>query len=263
MKHSRTIALTIEGTTAHLELNRPHALNAFNAEMHEAIIEALDRIEQSSARVIVLSGAGRTFCTGQDLNDRSIVDLEADCDLGAALDGTFNTLVRRLVSMPLPIVTKVHGIASGAGANLAFATDIVIAGRSATFTQPFTGIGLLPDTGGTWLLPRLAGHARAMGMAFLADPVDAETAASWGLIWDCVDDDLLQAEADKIANRLARAPTAALAATKRAMRHNAGQPLEVALQYEAHELTALGHTADFREGVSAFTERRRPQFKGS
>ncbi|MDR3398224.1 MAG: enoyl-CoA hydratase-related protein, partial [Pandoraea sp.] len=185
-----TVQLTLQANVATITLNRPEKLNSFTRQMHAELRDALDTAQAQGARAIVLTGAGRGFCAGQDLADLDFTP-GASTDLGALIDENFNPLVRKLRAMPLPVIAAVNGIAAGAGANLALACDLVLAGASVNFLQAFVKIGLLPDTGGTWFLPQRIGMARAMGLAMLGDKLSAEQAAQWGLIWRCVDDDAL------------------------------------------------------------------------
>ncbi len=257
-----TVLLERAGGVATLTLNRPDKLNSFNEAMHADIRAALDAIEGDGAiRAMVLTGAGRAFCAGQDLSDRALGEAGGP-DLGDTLGRNYNPLVRRLVALEMPVVAAVNGIAAGAGANIALACDIVLAARSAGFLQAFCRIGLVPDSGGTHTLPRLVGPARAMGLAMLGETLDAETAESWGLIWKCVDDDALQEEAATLAAHLARQPTRGLALIKRAIRASAANDLDIQLDLERDLQRIAGATDDYREGVAAFMEKRAPRFQG-
>jgi len=214
----RTILFEISAGIARLTLNRPERLNSFNTDMHAEVRDALAALQQdTSARVLVITGAGRGFCAGQDLSDRVVAPGGESPDLGASIEHHYKPLILRLRQLPLPVIAAVNGVAAGAGANIALACDLVIAARSATFIQAFAKIGLVPDSGGTWILPRLVGQARALGLALLGDKLPAEQAAQWGLIWRCVDDVQLGAEVDTLAQQLAAAPTRGLARTKQAM----------------------------------------------
>ncbi|WP_349369392.1 2-(1,2-epoxy-1,2-dihydrophenyl)acetyl-CoA isomerase PaaG [Salinarimonas sp.] len=247
-----------------LTLNRPDKLNAFNAELGAALIAALDdAAAQSAVRAVLLTGAGRAFCAGQDLGDRDPRKMEGPPDLGRTLENVYNPIVRRIRALEKPVVCAVNGVAAGAGANLAFACDLVLAARSAKFIQAFAKIGLVPDSGGTWLLPRLVGEARAKALALTAEPIDAETAASWGLIWKAVDDASLMPEAEALASRLAAGPTVGLGLTKRAIQAAAGQELDAHLDLERDLQREAGRTPDYAEGVTAFLEKRRPTFRGA
>jgi 2-(1,2-epoxy-1,2-dihydrophenyl)acetyl-CoA isomerase len=213
---ARTVRLDVAAGIARITLDRPDKLNAFTRTMHAHLRDAFDRVEtDDSIRAVVLAGAGRGFCAGQDLADLSFEPGNMT-DLGQLIDENFNPLIRRMRALPKPIVARVAGIAAGAGASLALACDIVIAARSASFLQAFVNIGLVPDSGSTWLLPQRIGHARAMGLAMLGERLTAERAEQWGLIWKCVDDDALDAEVETLAGRLAAMPTRALAAIKHA-----------------------------------------------
>ena len=251
--------LTARGGGVHtLTLNRPDRLNAVTRPLLGALMAALDAAESDpGCRAVLLHGAGRGFCAGQDLTM-----VEDGVDLGASLERGFNPLVRRLRSLPLPVVCAVHGVAAGAGANLALACDIVVAGVSARFIQSFVRIGLVPDAGGTWALPRLAGDARARGMAMLGEPVTGEQAAAWGLVWRAVRDDDVLAEASGIATGLAAQPTQALALMKAALNAAGGNSLDAQLDLERDAQRLAGRTPDFREGVAAFLEKRPAAFTG-
>jgi len=202
-----TILFSIEDAAARLTLNRPDRLNSFTVQMHDEVRDALDRIDaDKSVRVLLITGAGRGFCAGQDLSDRAVTPDSDGVDLGASLEERYNPLIRWLTSLEMPVICAVNGVAAGAGANIAFAADIVLAARSAKFIQSFANIGLVPDSGGTWVLPRLAGQARALGLALTGDPLPAEKAEEWGLIWKAVDDDKLTEEADALVTKFASAP---------------------------------------------------------
>jgi 2-(1,2-epoxy-1,2-dihydrophenyl)acetyl-CoA isomerase len=211
--------------------------------------------------VLVLTGAGRGFCAGQDLNDRAVAPGES-VDLGHSVENYYNPLIKRLTSLPMPVIARVNGVAAGAGANIALACDIVIAAKSAKFIQSFAAIGLIPDSGGTWVLPRLVGQARAMGLALTGEPLPAERAAEWGLIWKAVDDEALDAEVDALAARFASGPTRGLAAIKRMIRESWDQTLDTELDRQRDTMRELGGSEDYREGVAAFMEKRTPKFTG-
>jgi 2-(1,2-epoxy-1,2-dihydrophenyl)acetyl-CoA isomerase len=259
----QTILFEESGGIARLTLNRPERLNSFNTVMHSEVQEALATLRQDgSARVLVLTGAGRGFCAGQDLGDRAVASGDAPPDLGRSIESGYKPLILALQRLPLPVIAAVNGVAAGAGANIALACDLVIAARSANFIQAFSKIGLVPDSGGTWFLPRLVGHARAMGLALLGDKLPAEQAVQWGLIWRCVDDGQLTDEVDAIARHLAAAPTRGLARTKQAMLSSWGHTLEQQLDVERDYQQELGHSADYAEGVAAFMEKRAARFTG-
>jgi 2-(1,2-epoxy-1,2-dihydrophenyl)acetyl-CoA isomerase len=254
------------GAVRTLSLNRPAALNSFTTELHAELMAALDLAAgDESVRCVVLTGAGRGFCAGQDLADPSVAPDPAPGaapkDLGHVISTYYAPLVARLRSMPVPVIAAVNGVAAGAGANIALCCDLVVAARSASFIQAFTKIGLVPDTGGTWLLPRLVGSARALGIAMLGDKLPAEEAARIGLIWQCVDDPALAETAAALAQKLAGMPTRALVATRRAMAAAQDSDLETALAEEARIQRDLGNANDYREGVEAFRAKRAPVFK--
>ncbi len=254
-----TIEFKQEGAIARLTLNRPDRLNSFTVQMHEEVADALGRL--GDARVLVLTGAGRGFCAGQDLNDRAVAPGEA-VDLGESVEQRYNPLIRKLVSLPFPVIARVNGVAAGAGANIALACDIVIAAHSAKFIQSFASIGLIPDSGGTWVLPRLVGQARALGLALTAEPLPAEKAAEWGLIWKAVPDEALDSEVDALAARFAAAPTRGLARIKKMIRESWGHSLDEELGLQRDAMRELGFSDDYREGVAAFMAKRPPNFTG-
>lgn len=260
MDDYESIILEKDGPIARITLNRPDRLNSFTATMHAELKSALDEAEGS--RVIVLTGAGRAFCAGQDLNDRAVSSGEHPVDLGMTVETSWNPLIRRLTSMPQPIIARVNGVAAGAGANIALACDLVVAARSAKFIQSFSAIGLIPDSGGTWVLPRLVGQARAMGLAMTGEPLPAETAEEWGLIWKCVDDDALDSEVDALAQKLASLPPLGLAAIKQMIRDSWSHTLDQELNHQRDAMRRLGFSHDYREGVAAFLEKREPKFTG-
>jgi 2-(1,2-epoxy-1,2-dihydrophenyl)acetyl-CoA isomerase len=242
-----------------IALNRPERLNALTVEMADALMAALDTAEaDASCRAVLLTGAGRGFCAGQDLN--AIAGMPT-AEIGRLLD-RYNLLIRKIRALPLPVVCAVNGVAAGAGANLALACDIVLAAKSATFVQAFARIGLIPDCGGTWFLPRLVGTARARGLAMLAEPLPAETAAEWGLIWRAVDDDRLMEEAQALTARLASGPTAGLALAKRALDAAATNDLDRQLDLERDLQEEASASPDHAEGVRAFLDKRPPLFTG-
>ena len=249
---------------ARLTLNLPDRLNSFNVSMHQEVAQALARVREAGTdRVLVLTGAGRGFCAGQDLADRAVAPGDEPADLGESVERYYGPLVRTLRALPIPVVCAVNGVAAGAGANLPLACDIVIATRSASFIEPFCKLGLIPDTGGTYFLPRLIGHARATGLAMLGDRLSAQQAADWGLIWQCVDDEAFAAEVDALARHLAAAPTLGLARTKQALQASGLHSQDQQLDHERDFMRELGYSADYREGVSAFMAKRPPRFTGS
>lgn len=254
------------GPVRTLSLNRPAALNSFTTGLHAELMAALNLAAQDAGvRCLVLTGSGRGFCAGQDLADPSVAPDPAPGaapkDLGHVISTYYAPLVARLRSMPVPVIAAVNGVAAGAGANIALCCDLVVAARSASFIQAFTKIGLVPDTGGTWLLPRLVGSARALGIAMLGDKLPAEEAARIGLIWQCVDDAALAETAAALALKLAGMPTRALVATRRAMAAAQDMNLDAALAEEARIQRDLGNANDYREGVEAFRAKRTPAFK--
>jgi 2-(1,2-epoxy-1,2-dihydrophenyl)acetyl-CoA isomerase len=255
-----TIDFKADGTVARITLNRPDRLNSFTAHMHEELRDALTSV--GDARVVVLSGAGRGFCAGQDLTDRAVSADEHPVDLGMTVETCWNPLVRTVATIPQPVIARVNGVAAGAGASLAMACDIAVAARSARFIQSFAAIGLVPDTGGSWHLTRHLGQARAMALALTGEPLSAEQAADWGLIWKCVDDTELDATVDGLAEQLAAMPPLGLAAIKQMIRTSWDRSLDEELTLQRDEMRRLGFTEDYREGVAAFLEKRQPTFRG-
>jgi len=262
MADENPILFEISDGIARLTLNRPDRLNAFTVGMHRAVMAALERVAgEADVRVLLLTGAGRAFCAGQDLGERDVTS-NAPLDLGANIEAFYNPLVGRLLSLPVPVVCAVNGVAAGAGANLALLCDLVIARHSARFIQSFANIGLLPDTAGTWSLPHHIGQARAMGLALTGMPLSAPQAAEWGLIWRAVEDDTFEPEVEALVRQLARAPTQGLVAAKRAIRAAWGNGIEAQLALERDAQRSLGLSADYREGVAAFKAKRIPNFTG-
>jgi 2-(1,2-epoxy-1,2-dihydrophenyl)acetyl-CoA isomerase len=257
----KTILFEIADAVARITLNRPDKLNSFTPEMHAELRASLQRAVDEGARCVLLTGAGRGFCAGQDLGQRRGDD--GPPDLGKTIDTLFNPLVRSLRALAMPVVCAVNGVAAGAGANIALAADIVLAGRSASFLQAFVKIGLVPDSGGTYFLPRLVGDARGRALAMLGEKLSAEQAAAWGLIWKVVDDDKLMTEAGALAKHLASQPTKALAAIKRAFNESQTNTLDRQLDLERDLQRDLGRSGDYREGVNAFLEKRPAKFTGA
>lgn len=247
---------------ATVTLHRPDRLNSFTEDMHRELQGALDHAMHDGARCLVLTGAGRGFCAGQDLSQRITAPGAPPPDLGRSLHEFYNPLAHRLRALPMPVVASVNGVAAGAGASIALACDIVIAARSAKFIMAFAKIGLIPDAGGTWFLQRLLGTARAMGLALLGETIAAEEAERWGLIWKCVDDERLAAETDAIVARLARGPTLGLVAIRRAIHSAESATFDQQLDHERTAQNTLAATEDYREGVAAFAARRAPVYKG-
>jgi len=256
-----SVLISTEAGVMTVTLNRPDKLNAFVAEMHGLLRDAMTRAEtDASIRAVLLTGAGRGFCAGQDLGERDMSN--PNLDLGGGLDANYNPFIRRMRALPKPVICAVNGIAAGAGANLALACDIVLAARSAYFLQAFAKIALVPDCGGTYWLPRLAGTARAMGMALLAERLGAEDAERWGLIWKCVDDATLMVEAKAIAHALAAGPTHTYGTIKKAIYASATNTLDQQLDLERDLQREVGRHTDYREGIAAFLEKRKPSFTG-
>ncbi|POF29417.1 2-(1,2-epoxy-1,2-dihydrophenyl)acetyl-CoA isomerase PaaG [Roseibium marinum] len=247
-----------------ITLNRPDRLNAFNETMHHELRQCLSEAQShDDIRAVLLTGAGRAFCAGQDLSDRDMRGGNEAPDLGHTLETLYNPLVRQIRALPKPVVCAVNGVAAGAGANIALACDIVLAAHSARFIQAFSKIGLVPDSGGTWFLPRLIGEARAKALAMTGEPLNAETAVSWGLIWKAVPDMELLKEAKTFTAQLAGGATKGLALTKQLIQDASVQPLDRHLDAERDAQRVAGKTADYREGVAAFLEKRHARFSGS
>jgi 2-(1,2-epoxy-1,2-dihydrophenyl)acetyl-CoA isomerase len=258
-----SIQFSIDNGVALLTLNRPDRLNSFTQAMHFEVRDALSKVAaDKSVRVLLLTGAGRGFCAGQDLNDRAVEPGAPGVDLGESVEKFYAPLVLTLKNLPMPVICAVNGVAAGAGANLALACDIVLAAKSASFIEAFCKLGLIPDTGGTWHLPRLVGPSRAMGLAMLGEKLSAEKAEQWGLIWRAVPDEDLMNEAMAMARHFATAPTKGLAFTKKAMQVSYANTLPEQLKLEGEMMRELGYSHDYREGVAAFIAKRAPEFKG-
>ncbi|MGB3835952.1 2-(1,2-epoxy-1,2-dihydrophenyl)acetyl-CoA isomerase PaaG [Castellaniella sp.] len=258
------IQFSIQNGVARIMLARPNKLNSFTEDMHLELRDALTQVQSSiDARALVITGAGRGFCAGQDLGDRGMqIAVGQAPDLGATVEKFYKPLILSLQNLRVPTLAAVNGIAAGAGASLALACDLVVASESAYFLQAFSKVGLIPDTGGTWLLPQRIGMARAMGLALLAQKLPAQQAAEWGLIWACVPDAAFQDEINRLAGLLAQAPTQALVRTRQAMQAAASHTLEQQLSMEAGFMRELGWRHDYAEGVAAFLEKRSPCFTG-
>ena len=246
-----------------ITLNRPDRLNSFNDLMHRQLAACLKQAERDdSIRCLLVTGAGRGFCAGQDLNDRNVDPSGPAPDLGLSVERFYNPLVRRLAALPKPVICAVNGVAAGAGATLALGCDIVLAARSAKFVMAFSKLGLVPDCGGSWFLPRVAGRARAMGLALLGDSLSAEQASQWGMIWQVVDDAVLKDTGLALARDLAAEAAYGLGLIKKALQLAETQTLDQQLDLERDYQRLAGRSADYREGVSAFLAKRPPQFSG-
>jgi 2-(1,2-epoxy-1,2-dihydrophenyl)acetyl-CoA isomerase len=264
MAHSfETVRLDVADGVATLTLNRPDRLNSFTVAMHGEVRAAIDEATGDPAvRCLVLTGAGRGFCAGQDLADRAVAPGAAPVDLGASIENYYKPLLMRLRGLDMPTICAVNGVAAGAGANIPFACDLVFAAKSASFIQSFSKIGLIPDCGGTWWVPRLVGPVRAMGLALLGDKLSATQAEEWGLIWRCIEDDELMPTVMTVARQLAAGPTRGYVRTRQAIERALQLPLAAALDLERDYQRELGASHDFREGVAAFMEKRVPRFRG-
>ncbi|SEO05153.1 2-(1,2-epoxy-1,2-dihydrophenyl)acetyl-CoA isomerase [Salinihabitans flavidus] len=259
---SDTILSERHGDWVQITLNRPDRLNSFNEEMHLALRAALEEAHDSGARAIVLTGAGRGFCAGQDLGDRDPSKMDAPPDLSVTINTYYSPLVKLIRSLEFPVICAVNGVAAGAGANIALACDIVLAADSAKFIQSFAKVGLVPDAGGTWSLTRLLGEARAKALALTAEPLPATTAAEWGLIWKALPDAELMESAHALAEQFAKGPTIGLGLTKAAIHAAGTNSLDEQLALEAEFQKACGESPDYAEGVSAFLEKRVPNYTG-
>jgi len=258
-----SILTALEAGVLTITLNRPDKLNSFNPEMHKLLRGALERAaDEAEIRAVLLTGAGRGFCAGQDLSERNVSAGAAPIDLSVTIGSFYNPMVRRLRELPKPVVCAVNGVAAGAGANIALACDLVLAARSASFVQAFSKLGLVPDAGGSYFLPRLVGTARAMGLALLADKLPAEEAERWGLIWKVFDDARLMDEARALAGSLAKGPTKGYGLLKKALYASPSNTLDAQLDLERDLQREAGFSEDYREGVAAFMQKRKPAFKG-
>ncbi|ROS03575.1 2-(1,2-epoxy-1,2-dihydrophenyl)acetyl-CoA isomerase [Raoultella terrigena] len=257
------ILSTVEQGVMTITLNRPDRLNSFNDLMHQQLAESLTQAERDdTVRCLLITGAGRGFCAGQDLNDRNVDPSGPAPDLGLSVERFYNPLVRRLAALPKPVIAAVNGVAAGAGATLALGCDMVLAARSASFVMAFSRLGLVPDCGGSWFLPRVAGRARAMGLALLGEKLSAEQAAQWGMIWQLVEDAELADTSLQLARHLAAQPTFGLGLIKQALLAAETNGLDAQLDLERDYQRMAGRSADYREGVSAFLAKRPPQFSG-
>ncbi len=250
------------GKWTKITFNRPEKLNCFNANMLRLLYKILVEISDSDKRAILITGSGRAFCTGQDLLERDPNTKNWPPNLGKILNEGINPIVKLITELPMPVVSAVNGVAAGAGANLALASDLVIASDKAKFIQAFSKIGLAPDAGGSWTLPNRIGLARAIGLAFSGEPLSARKAVKWGLIWKSFDDDLLMLEAQKLMDRLANGPTLAYAKTKFLMRDSVKNSFHDQLKLEAQTQLECAKSKDYSEGISAFLGKRSPNFEG-
>jgi 2-(1,2-epoxy-1,2-dihydrophenyl)acetyl-CoA isomerase len=259
----QTIDYSVAEGVGTVRLNRPESLNSFTSVMHEELRAAFKEIKRDSlVRCVVITGTGKGFCAGQDLNDRTVSADTGPVDLGDSVEKNYNPLIRTITSLEKPVLCAVNGVAAGAGVSLVLACDMVYAARSSKFVMAFSKIGVIPDSGSTWHLPRSMGLPRAMGLALTGDRLSAEQAERWGMIWQVVDDESLMEEVNKQAAHFATQPTTGLALIKRAMRQSLGNTLDDQLNLEKDFMRLAGRTDDYREGVQAFTEKRKPVFTG-
>ncbi|MFY0595613.1 MAG: 2-(1,2-epoxy-1,2-dihydrophenyl)acetyl-CoA isomerase [Cognatishimia sp.] len=259
---SDTILVQMHENWVEITLNRPDRLNSFNPEMHLALRESLEKAQREKARAVLLTGAGRGFCAGQDLGDRDPSKMDTPPDLGETVRTYYAPLVKQIRAMACPVICAVNGVAAGAGANIALACDMVFAAESAKFIQSFAKVGLIPDTGGSWHLPHLLGEARAKGLALTAEPLSAQKAEEWGLIWKALPDSELMDETRAMAEKLSKGPTLGLGLTKQAIQESWQNTLDDHLELEAGMMKTCGESADYAEGVSSFLEKRAPVFRG-
>jgi len=259
---SETIKVQSHESWTEITLNRPDRLNSFNEEMHIAFRSTIEAARDGEQRALLVTGAGRGFCAGQDLGDRDPAKMDGPPDLGATLETFYNPLIRLIRSLDMPVICAVNGVAAGAGANLALACDLVIASESAKFIQSFAKVGLIPDAGGSWSLTHLVGQARAKALALTATPLTAKEAAEWGLIWKAVPDETLMPETRALAETLANGPTVGLARTKHLIHAAQGNDLDTHLDFEAENQRICGRSPDYAEGVTAFLQKRPPVFSG-